>query len=110
MKQLPIAARIYVGAVIAAGAIFLVVFFPASLRHPAWFVTLLLLSSITSAFKVNLPLARSGSRAVGILAILRRQATLASTVTTIVPGLYRLSASLMGAEARGRVRAWRAAR
>ena len=26
-----------------------------------WFVTLLLLSSITSAFKVNLPLARSGS-------------------------------------------------
>jgi diguanylate cyclase (GGDEF)-like protein/putative nucleotidyltransferase with HDIG domain len=61
MKHLPIAARIYVGAVIAAGAIFLVVFFPESLSHPAWFATLLLLSSVTSAFKVNLPLARSGS-------------------------------------------------
>ena len=62
MKQLPIAARIYVGAVIAGGALLLVWFFPVQpLPHPAWFVTLLLLSSITSAFKVNLPLARSGS-------------------------------------------------
>jgi len=62
MKQLPIAAQIYVGAVIGGGAVLLALFFPVThFEHPAWFVTLLLLSSITSAFKVNLPLARSGS-------------------------------------------------
>ena len=61
MKQLPISARIYVGSVIAGGALLLAAYFPPALPHPAWFVTLLLLSSITSAFKVNLPLARSGS-------------------------------------------------
>ncbi len=62
MKQLPIAARIYVGGVIAGGALLLAAFFPThDFLHPQWFVTLLLLSSITSAFKVNLPLARSGS-------------------------------------------------
>jgi diguanylate cyclase (GGDEF)-like protein/putative nucleotidyltransferase with HDIG domain len=64
MKQLPIAARAYVGAVIALGAALLVFFFPIHARdfpHPEWFLALLLLSSITSAFKVSLPLARSGS-------------------------------------------------
>jgi diguanylate cyclase (GGDEF)-like protein len=62
MKQLPIAARIYVGAVIAGGAVLLAAFFPVEqFAHPLWFITLLLLSSITSAFKVNLPLARSYS-------------------------------------------------
>ena len=40
----------------------LAVFFPLErFQHPVWFVTLLLLSSTTSAFKVTLPLARSGS-------------------------------------------------
>jgi diguanylate cyclase (GGDEF)-like protein/putative nucleotidyltransferase with HDIG domain len=62
MKQLPLAARLYVCAVILVGAVLLLVYFPAqNLDHPTWFVVLLLLSSITSAFKVNLPLARSGS-------------------------------------------------
>src|SRR5581483_2860935 len=62
MKQLPIAARVYVAIVIAVGAVLLAAFFPAGgVGHPAWFVTLLVLSSVTSAFKVNLPLARSGS-------------------------------------------------
>ncbi len=62
MKQLPLTAGIYVGSVIASGALLLVRFFPLEqLPHPIWFATLLLLSSITSAFKVNLPLARSGS-------------------------------------------------
>src|SRR5688572_8916517 len=62
MRQLPVAARLYVGSVIAGGALLLVVFFPLQpLPHPAWFISLLLLSSITSAFKVSLPLARSGS-------------------------------------------------
>jgi len=62
MKQLPVAARVYVGTVIAIGAVLLALFFPVSaVPHPAWFVALLVLSSVTSAFKVNLPLARSGS-------------------------------------------------
>jgi diguanylate cyclase (GGDEF)-like protein len=62
MKQLPVAARVYVGTVIAIGAVLLALFFPVSaIPHPAWFVALLVLSSVTSAFKVNLPLARSGS-------------------------------------------------
>src|SRR5205823_6144058 len=62
MKELPVAARLYVAAVIVIGALVLAVFFPIqALPHPAWFLALLLLSSITSAFKVNLPLARSGS-------------------------------------------------
>jgi len=61
MKQLPLGARIYVTAIIASGAFVLALRFPAEFIHPAWFLTLLMVSSITSAFKVNLPLARSGS-------------------------------------------------
>jgi diguanylate cyclase (GGDEF)-like protein/putative nucleotidyltransferase with HDIG domain len=62
MKQLPIAARLYVGTVIVCGAALLAVYFPYQyFPHPAWFVVLLVLSSVTSAFKVTLPLARSGS-------------------------------------------------
>src|SRR5947209_15142211 len=62
MRQLPTAARVYVAAIIAMGAFLLAAAFPFhTFAHPAWFVTLLLVSSITSAFKVNLPLARSGS-------------------------------------------------
>jgi diguanylate cyclase (GGDEF)-like protein/putative nucleotidyltransferase with HDIG domain len=62
MKELPVAARAYVASIVAIGAVLLVWFFPlTAVPHPAWFVSLLLLSSITSAFKVNLPLARSGS-------------------------------------------------
>src|SRR5436190_17460070 len=66
MKQLPPPAQIYVTAVIAAGAVLLAVFFPLhSFPHPVLFVVLLLVSSITAAFKVNLPLARSGSTMSG---------------------------------------------
>src|SRR4051812_23674866 len=62
MKQLPLAARIYVATIVAVGGVLLALFFPLhTFPHPALFVALLLLSSITSAFKVNLPLARSGS-------------------------------------------------
>src|ERR1041385_2868966 len=62
MKSLPLAARIYVCAIIAAGAAMLVAFFPTEFIGTPWlFVTLLLLSSITSVFKVNLPLARRSS-------------------------------------------------
>jgi diguanylate cyclase (GGDEF)-like protein/putative nucleotidyltransferase with HDIG domain len=62
MSGLPLAARIYVATVIGFGGVLLAVFFPTkSLDSPGLFLTLLALSSITSVFKVNLPLARSGS-------------------------------------------------
>src|SRR5262249_13245639 len=61
-KTLPLPAKVFVCSVIAVGAVLLVHFFPSnSFESPALFLLLLLLSSITSVFKVNLPLARSGS-------------------------------------------------
>ena len=62
MKSLPLAARVYVCFIIGIGAILFGAFFPTRLSgNPLLFVTLLLLSSITSVFKVNLPLARRSS-------------------------------------------------
>jgi diguanylate cyclase (GGDEF)-like protein/putative nucleotidyltransferase with HDIG domain len=62
MKSLPVAARLYVCAVIAVGAVLLAWFLPVrSTANPSVFLALLLLSSVTSVFKVTLPLARSGS-------------------------------------------------
>ncbi|HEY7447801.1 MAG TPA: HD domain-containing phosphohydrolase [Vicinamibacterales bacterium] len=63
MKSLPLAARLYVGAVIAAGGLLLTIYIPLpqDFTQPIWFVGLLLLSAVTSAFKVNLPLTNSGS-------------------------------------------------
>jgi diguanylate cyclase (GGDEF)-like protein/putative nucleotidyltransferase with HDIG domain len=62
MTGLPKAAQLYVGTAIAAGAVLLVTCFPVdSLGSPWLFLLLLTLSSITSVFKVNLPLVRSGS-------------------------------------------------
>jgi diguanylate cyclase (GGDEF)-like protein/putative nucleotidyltransferase with HDIG domain len=61
MKDLPLPARLFVGAVLAAGAIVLAVFVPRAIAHLPLFTALLLLSSLASAFKVSLPLASSGS-------------------------------------------------
>jgi diguanylate cyclase (GGDEF)-like protein/putative nucleotidyltransferase with HDIG domain len=62
MRALPLPARIDVGAVIALGAVLVVWLGPrATFERPWLFVALLLLSAITSAFKVSLPLAKSGS-------------------------------------------------
>src|SRR5688572_21081112 len=62
MRALPLAARIYVGAVIVTGAVLLVMFGPrATFDNPTLFAILLLLSAATSAFKVSLPLSKSGS-------------------------------------------------
>src|SRR5690242_2481646 len=62
MKSLPLAARIYVCAIIAVGAVLFAVFLPIHVAdRPGLFLALLLLSSITSVFKVNLPLARRSS-------------------------------------------------
>ncbi len=62
MKALPLRARLYVCAVTGVGAGLLVAFFPLKSFGSLWlFLLLLVLSSVTSVFKVNLPLARSGS-------------------------------------------------
>lgn len=62
MRALPLPARLYIGATIAVGAVLLVSLGPrASFDKPWLFLILLLTSAVTSAFKVSLPLARSGS-------------------------------------------------
>ncbi len=61
MKDLPFAARLYVAAVLAASALVLLAFAPRHIDSPLLFVSLLLCSSVASAFKVSLPLTKSGS-------------------------------------------------
>src|SRR3954470_3178680 len=61
MKDLPIAARLFVVAVMAAGTLILAVFAPHSIANPLLFATLLACSSLASALKVRLPIASSGS-------------------------------------------------
>ena len=62
MNRLPLPARLFVCGVIALGACVLVAQFPArTFSHLGVFLLLLVLSSVTSVFKVTLPLARSGS-------------------------------------------------
>jgi diguanylate cyclase (GGDEF)-like protein/putative nucleotidyltransferase with HDIG domain len=61
MKDLPIPARLFVGAVLTAGAVVLALFVPHAITNLPLFAALLLLSSLASAFKVSLPLASSGS-------------------------------------------------
>src|SRR5262245_44532226 len=61
MKDLPIAARIFVGSVLTAGLVILIFFAPHSIDNPLLFAALLCFSSLASALKVNLPLASSGS-------------------------------------------------
>ena len=61
MKDLPIQARLFVGAVLAAGAVVLAVFLPRDIANPILFAFLLACSSLASALKVSLPLASSGS-------------------------------------------------
>jgi diguanylate cyclase (GGDEF)-like protein/putative nucleotidyltransferase with HDIG domain len=62
MRSLPLPARLYVGATIALGALLVVSLGPrAQFSNLPLFWVLLLTSAITSAFKVSLPLAKSGS-------------------------------------------------
>jgi len=61
MKELPLAARLYVSSVIIAGVAVVAFFFPRTINHPGIFIGLLLCSSLASALKVNLPLASGGS-------------------------------------------------
>src|SRR5512142_2879772 len=61
MKDLPFAARLFVGAGLTAGAVTIVAYAPRGIDHIGLFVILLCCSSLASALKVNLPLASSGS-------------------------------------------------
>src|SRR5687767_2271243 len=62
MRALPLSARLYVGATIAIGATLVVLLGPRSeFSNIPLFIVLLFTSAITSAFKVSLPLAKSGS-------------------------------------------------
>src|SRR6059036_540017 len=61
MKDLPLAARLYVASVLGAGALIVVLYAPRAFPHPFLFAALLLFSSLASGLKVNLPLATSGS-------------------------------------------------
>src|SRR5688572_19282928 len=62
MRALPLPARLYVGATIALGATLVVWLGPRSnFDNIPLFIVLPLASAITSAFKVSLPLAKSGS-------------------------------------------------
>ncbi len=61
MKELPVAARVYVTAVCAAGVAVAAFNAPRTLDHPGLFLALLVCSSVASALKVSLPLATSGS-------------------------------------------------
>ena len=62
MRALPISARLYIGATVALGVFLVVSLGPRSSFDRPWlFLILLLTSVVTSAFKVSLPLDRSGS-------------------------------------------------
>src|SRR5262245_35005839 len=62
MRSLPVKARLYVSAVILAGAALLITQGRyVTFDQPVLFLSLLVLSSLTSAFKVYLPLAKGGS-------------------------------------------------
>jgi hypothetical protein len=61
-SQLPRPARLYVGAVIVIGLTLMLARLPdVTFAQPVLFVALLVLSSMTAALKVHLPLTTSGS-------------------------------------------------
>src|SRR5438874_2349052 len=66
MKDLPIAARLFVGAVLAAGTLVLVMFVPHTIANPLLFLVLLACSSLASALKVRLPLATSSGSTMSV--------------------------------------------
>src|SRR5438445_7342490 len=62
MKQLPLVARAYIAAVVALGFALLAICLPrARFDQPELFIVLLVLSSLTAALKVQLPLLKNGS-------------------------------------------------
>ena len=64
---LPLPAQLYVAAVLVGGAATLVAFFPKSLPQPVMFALLTLFACVTSAWKVNLPIAPTGGSTLSVL-------------------------------------------
>ena len=86
-RALPsLAARAYVGAVVIAGIAAIVALFPTELPRPALVVALLLLSCVTSIWKVNLPipLASSSTLSVSYAANLMSLLLLGTPQATII--------------------------
>lgn len=65
-RTLPHVAQLYVACVMAVGAYLLLAFFPLTYSHPVMFAALLLFSCLTSAWKVNLPLALSSGSTLSV--------------------------------------------
>src|SRR6185369_5645858 len=63
---LSLPAQLYVAAVLVGGAATLVAFFPKSLPQPAMFALLTLFACVTSAWKVNLPIAPTGGSTLSV--------------------------------------------
>src|SRR5436190_133233 len=62
MKSLPLLARLFVGAVIALGTGLFFSLFPFfHINQPTLLLVLVIVASVTSTFKVHLPLSKSGS-------------------------------------------------
>jgi diguanylate cyclase (GGDEF)-like protein/putative nucleotidyltransferase with HDIG domain len=104
MKDLPLVARLYVGAVLVAGAAVLFAFGPRSVADPWLFLALLVFSSVASALKVSLPLIASGSTmsvsyAVDFAALL----LIGADETMYVGAVSAWSQCTFGTEARSRL-------
>ena len=65
-RTLPIAAQFYIAAVVAAGAMALLAFFPHEYPRPVLFATLLVFACITSIWKVNLPIALTNGSTLSV--------------------------------------------
>ena len=65
-SEQPRAVRMYVGAVMAAGAAAFAASFPLTFPRPLTFVALLTLACITSSWKVNLPIALSSGSTLSV--------------------------------------------
>ena len=92
------AVRLYVAAVIAVGSVALVAFFPRTYPQPLMFVVLLICASLTSTWKVNLPISfvsgstLSVSYAANLMSLLllgREHAVVIAAVGVFVQCTYR---------------------
>jgi PAS domain S-box-containing protein len=66
LPSLPVAAQIYVGAVIVAGAIALLASFPLTYPRPWLFAALLVSACLTSVWKINLPISLANGSTLSV--------------------------------------------
>ena len=65
-SALPVGAQVYVAAIIGTGAWLMLTAFPSFPPRPLLFASLVLFSSVTSTWKVNLPLSRSNGSTLSV--------------------------------------------